>query len=116
MKKGEYQPDRGDLVWLNFTPNAGHEQGGRRPALVLSPKDYNIRSGLMIVVPITSKVKGYPFEVPLPKGTKLEGVALSDQIRSVDWVSRKAEFHSQADNDTMCEVLGRIEAILAIDC
>ena len=116
MSKGVYQPDRGDFVWLNFTPNAGHEQGGRRPALVLSPKDYNIRSGLMIVVPVTSRVKGYPFEVPIPKGAKLEGVALADQIRSVDWVSRKAEFHSQADTDTMCEVLGRIEAILAIDC
>lgn len=101
---------------MNFTPNAGHEQGGRRPALVLSPKDYNIRSGLMIVVPVTSKVKGYPFEVQLSPGMKLEGVALSDQIRSVDWVARKAEFHTEADNEFMCEVLGRIEAILSIDC
>lgn len=114
--KPVYQPDRGDVVWLDFTPNAGTEQGGRRPALVLSPKNFNIATGLMMAVPITSQVKGSPWEVPLPAGVKVKGAVLSDHIRSVDWIARNAEFHSQVTEEIMCEVLGRIEAILAIDC
>jgi len=82
-------PDRDDLVWLDFDPQAGHEQGRRRPALVLTPRDYNKRTGLMIVCPVTSKRKGYPFEVPIDSGD-LKGVALADQIKSMDWVARDA--------------------------
>lgn len=88
-------PDRGDLLWLEFTehvvPRAGgHEQAGRRPALVISPKAYNARTGLAIVCPVTSHVKGYPFEVPLPHGLPIQGAILSDQVRTVDWRARKA--------------------------
>ena len=111
-----YQPVRGHLVYLDFTPHAGTEQGGRRPALVLSPKEFNIATGLMLACPITSQVKGSPFEVALPRGTKISGVILSDHIRSVDWIARNADFHSEVTEDIICEVLGRLEAILAIDC
>jgi mRNA interferase MazF len=116
VRKGAYQPDRGDIVYMDFTPNAGTEQGGRRPALVLSPKEFNIATGLMLACPITNQLKGSFFEVQLPRGVKVTGAVLSDHIRSVDWIARNAEFHSQATEDLMCEVLGRIEAILAIDC
>lgn len=116
MKNKFYQPDKGDFVWLNFTPQAGTEQDGRRPALVLSGMDFNIATGLAFVCPITSQAKGGSFEVPVPKGTGLGGVVLSDHMRSVDWLERKAEFHSKSSQDLMIEVLGRIEAILAIDC
>lgn len=116
MKRGAYQPDRGHLVYLDFTPNAGTEQGGRRPALVLSPKDFNIRTGLMMACPITSQGKGSPFEVQLPRGVKLDGYVLSDHLRSVDWIARNADYHSEAPQDLMHEVLGRIEAILSIEC
>ena len=84
-----YVPDRGDLVWLEFTPHAGSEQRGRRPALVLSPKSYNGKVGLALFCPVTSKVKGYPFEVKLPDGYAVSGVVLSDQLKSLDWRSRK---------------------------
>src|SRR3990172_1318707 len=85
-----YVPDRGDAVWLQFDPRLGHEQAGRRPALVLSPRTYNSRVGLALFCPITSQVKGYPFEVPLPTGLRIRGCVLADQIKSLDWRSRKA--------------------------
>ncbi len=85
-----YVPDRGDLVWLEFDPQAGHEQSGRRPALVLSPALYNDRAGLALFCPITNQVKGYPFEVPLPPGLRITGAILADQVRSLDWLARKA--------------------------
>lgn len=110
-----YQPDRGDLAFLDFQPQAGREQSGRRPALILSPKDYNIKTGLAIACPITSKVKGYPFEVQLPRGTRLEGVVLSDHVKNVDWVARNAQFHGKADRSTIAEVLARIESLLQLD-
>jgi mRNA interferase MazF len=116
VKRSVYQPDRGDVVYLDFTPNAGTEQGGRRPALVLSPKDFNIATGLMLACPITSQVKGSPWDVPLPPGIKIKGIVLSDHIRSVDWIARNAEYHSGSNDALMAEVLGRIEAILSIDC
>jgi mRNA interferase MazF len=115
-RRPAYQPDRKHLVYLDFTPNAGTEQGGRRPALVLSPKEFNIATGLMFACPITNQVKGGSFEVQLPRGAKITGVVLSDHVRSVDWIARNAEFHSEATEEIMCEVLGRIEAILSIDC
>lgn len=86
-----YIPERGELVWLHFNPQSGHEQAGRRPALVISPKGYNRKVGLALVCPITSRVKGYPFEVELPEGLGVSGAILADQIKSLDWRARKAE-------------------------
>lgn len=111
-----YQPDRGDFIWLDFTPQAGTEQAGHRPALVLSPRDFNIATGLAAVCPVTNTATGSKFEVPLPRGSLLTGVILSYQFRTIDWIARNARFHSKANDDLMWEVLGRIEAILAIDC
>lgn len=112
---GPYQPDKGDFVWLDFTPNAGTEQGGRRPALVLSPKRFNIATGLMLACPVTSTVKNSPWEVPVPRGAGLKGVVLSSHVRSLDWIARNVEFHSRADGDAVADVLARIEAILGAD-
>ena len=92
MTLSVYIPNRGDIVWLNFNPQAGHEQAGKRPAIVISPKQYNARVGLALFQPITSKQKGYPFEVALPKNIPITGVILSDQIKSLDWKIRKVEF------------------------
>jgi mRNA interferase MazF len=107
-----YTPQRGDVVWLNFTPQAGHEQSGRRPGLVLSPMRYNSKVGLMLACPITSRAKGYPFEVKIPDGMKISGVVLSDQLRCLDWRERKAEFIVKVDSGTLDEVRGKIDAIL----
>ncbi len=87
---GEYVPRRGDAVWLSFDPQSGHEQKGRRPALVLSPESYNRKTGLAVLCPITSQVKGYPFEVTLPSGLPVKGVILADQVKNLDWRARKA--------------------------
>lgn len=111
-----YQPDRGHFVFLDFTPHAGTEQGGRRPALVLSPKKYNIATSLAVVCPVTNQVKGSPWEVPLPAGVGVTGAVLSNQFRTLDWLARNAEFRSEATEEIMAEVLGRIEAILSLDC
>ncbi len=107
-----YVPDAGDLVWLSFNPQAGHEQSGRCPALVLSPASYNQKSGLALVCPITSRVKGYPFEVSLPEGPKLSGVILADQLRSLDWRARRAERAGRVPREVMREVLARLAALL----
>ena len=109
-----YQPDRGDFVYLDFSPQAGTEQAGRRPALVLSPRDFNIATGLAVVYPLTNTITGSRFEVPVPRGTKLTGVVLSHQLRTVDWIARNARFHSKANDDLMRDVLDRVEAILII--
>ena len=101
-------------MYLDFTPNAGTEQGGRRPALVLSPKNFNIATGLMLTCPITNQLKGGSFEVQLPRGVRVTGAVLSDHIRSVDWIARNAEYYADATEDLMCEVLGRVEAILPL--
>jgi mRNA interferase MazF len=113
--KPGYRPERGDVVWLEFTPQAGTEQAGRRPALILSPAAFNVATGLAVVCPLSSTMTGGRFEVPLPKGSKLKGVVLSHQFRTVDWLARRAEPHSRASNDLVHEVLARIEAILSID-
>jgi len=105
-------PDRGDLVWLSFDPQAGREQAGRRPALVLSPADYNRKSCLALVCPVTSRVKGYPFEVPLPEGLPVAGVALADHLKSVDWQQRQAELIAKAPPETVAEVLDRLAPLL----
>ena len=110
-----YQPERGDFIWLDFSPQSGTEQAGHRPALVISPRDFNIATGLAVVCPITSTVTGSSFEVQIPRGAKLNGVVLSHQFRSLDWIARNAKFHSKANQDLMWEVMGRIEAILCIE-
>lgn len=115
VKDVAYQPERGDFIYLDFTPQAGTEQAGRRPALVLSPRDFNIATGLVVVCPLTNTATGSKFEVPVPRGTKLTGYVLSHQLRSLDWLARTAKFHSKANEDLMCEILGRIEAILSIE-
>ena len=107
-----YVPGRGDIVWLQFTPQAGHEQAGRRPALVLSPRAYNQRVGLALFCPVTSHVKGYPFEVPLPPGGQVEGCILADQIKSLDWRSRRATRISTVPDEIFNETLGRILSLL----
>jgi mRNA interferase MazF len=99
-------------VWLDFAPQAGHEQGGRRPGLVLSPQSYNAAAGLALICPITSKRKGYPFEVPLPEGGLISGVILADHVRSVDWIARRAERVGNIDPNTLDAVLARITALL----
>ena len=90
--KGAFVPARGDVIWLQFNPQAGHEQAGRRPAVVISPLSYNQRSGLCLVVPITSQQKDYPFEVPIPADLPVSGTVLSDQLKSVDFQAREARF------------------------
>jgi mRNA interferase MazF len=91
MATANYVPDRGDVVWLDFHLQAGHEQAGRRPGLVLSPSAYNGCALLAVVCPISTKAKGYPFEVRIPRGFPVKGVVLSDHVRSVDWIQRNAE-------------------------
>jgi len=110
-----YVPDRGDLVWLEFTPQAGSEQRGRRPALVLSPKTYNGMVGLAMFCPVTSKIKGYPFELQLPDGSAVSGVVLSDQLKSLDWRSRKVKFIKRASSDVMAMVTARVLPLLEPD-
>ena len=115
MKSGKraYTPQRGHVIWLTFDPQAGHEQAGVRPAVVLSPESYNQRSSLIVVVPITNTVKGYPFEVVLPEGLAVSGVVLSDQLKSVDWVARKARFICALPSDVTEQVLVRATLLLA---
>lgn len=110
-----YTPDRGDIVWLRFDPQAGHEQAGRRPALVISPKVYNRKAGLALFCPIASNVKGYPFEVVIPKGTKAQGAVLCDQIKSLDWRSRGAERFCPAPVEVVEEVAAKILALVEPD-
>ena len=90
--ENNYIPARGDIVWLDFDPRAGHEQAGKRPAIVISPKRYNAKVGLALFQPITTKSKGYPFEVLLPQNLPISGVILSDQIKSLDWQKRKIKY------------------------
>jgi mRNA interferase MazF len=106
-----YIPDKGDLVWLNFTPQSGHEQSGRRPAVVISPEEYNGKTGLGIFCPVSSKVKGYPFEVKI-KNDLISGAVLSDHIKKLDWESRKAEFISKVTETELEEILEKIKALI----
>jgi mRNA interferase MazF len=106
-------PEEGDIVWLNFTPQSGHEQAGRRPAVVLSPKAYNSRTGLLLCVPITNQVKGYPFEVVLQSGGAT-GAALADQIKSLDWQTRQAESKGKATPAEIAEIKAKIKSLLRL--
>ncbi|MEJ5188860.1 MAG: endoribonuclease MazF [Breznakiellaceae bacterium] len=107
----KYVPDQGDIVWLDFNPQQGHEQKGRRPALVLSFKEYNEKIGLAIFCPITSKIKGYPFEVEV-MGEKIKGCVLSDQIKSLDWTIRNIEYIEKIKNEKLEEVINTVLLII----
>ena len=112
MVNQAYVPRRGDVVWLNFTPQAGHEQAGRRPAVVISPATYNGKSGLALFCPITNQNKGYPFEVPLPDDLPATGVALVDQIKSLDWRVRRVEFLCTLPNTTLDEIFRKLKTLV----
>jgi mRNA interferase MazF len=112
-RKGAYIPERGDAVWITLDPQAGHEQAGRRPALVLSPSAYNGRVGLALFCPITSQVKGYPFEIPLPAGSPVSGVVGADQVKSLDWRARKAARIGTVSEEVVAQVLQRLQTLLA---
>ena len=107
-----YVPGRGDIVWLELDPQAGHEQAGRRPALVVSPRSYNKTVGLALFCPITSRVKGYPFEVLLPPDSRVQGAVLSDQVKSLDWRVRKARRIESVPENVMLDVSARIVALV----
>jgi len=110
-----YIPERGDIMWLEFNPQAGYEQAGHRPALVVSPKAYNEKVGLALFCPITSNVKGYPFEVSLPEKHKVSGAILSDQIKSLDWKVRKAKRMACAPNNVLEDVLAKILTLIGFE-
>jgi mRNA interferase MazF len=112
VKAKRYVPERGDLVWINFSPQQGHEQAGRRPAVVISPKRYNERLKLALFCPVTSKVKGYPFEVPFPDELKVQGVVLCDQIKSLDWQARKIKFIEALPANTLEDILSKAITLL----
>ena len=105
-------PDRGDVIWINLDPQAGHEQAGRRPALVISPSSYNSKVGLALMCPITSQIKGYPFEVVIPEGQKIQGAILSDQAKSLDWKARKATLICQLPVLLVEEVLKKLNTLV----
>ena len=107
-----YVPERGDVVWLTFDPQAGHEQAGRRPAVVISPGGYNRKVGLAIFCPVSSQTKGYPFEVQLPPGLEVEGVVLSDQVKSLDWRARTASFACKLPPHTLSEVMNKLATLV----
>ena len=109
-----YVPDIGDIVWITFNPQAGHEQAGHRPALILSPKAYNGKVGLAILCPITSKVKGYPFEVLIPEGLEIKGAILSDQIKSLDWKAREATFKCKLPTEQFNEVIKKLSTLIQV--
>jgi mRNA interferase MazF len=112
-RKGAYVPERGDAVWITLDPQAGQEQAGRRPALVLSPAAYNGRVGLALLCPITSQVKGYPFEVAIPAGLPIRGVVGADQVKSLDWRARKAARIGAVSEEIVAQVIQRLQALLA---
>jgi mRNA interferase MazF len=112
MVTNDYVPDRGDLVWLQFNPQVGHEQAGKRPALVVSPATYNGKVGLSLLCPVTSKQKGYPFEVVIPQDLPIEGVILADQVKNLDWQSRQAAFICKVPPETLSEVITKLDLLI----
>lgn len=108
-----YAPKRGDIVRINLHPQTGHEQAGRRPALVVSPVGYNRKVGLALLCPITHKAKGYPFEVKIPEGKPVRGVILADQVKSLDWRARRAELFCELDPSTTAEAIQRVKLLLS---
>ncbi|HEV1995388.1 MAG TPA: endoribonuclease MazF [Candidatus Acidoferrum sp.] len=114
MVAREYVPDAGDLIWLDFTPQTGREQAGRRPAVVLSPRNYNEKTSLAVVCPVTSQVKGYPFEVSLPPGLRIRGAILSDHLKNLDWRQRQAQKAGRIPASVLAQVRDRVAALLQI--
>jgi mRNA interferase MazF len=112
VRASAYVPDRGDIVWIDFSPHAGHEQAGTRPGLVISSAGYNGRAGLALVCPITNQAKGYWFEVALPKAIQVTGVVLADQMRNVDWRVRRARKIARAPLAVVSDVLERLDTLL----
>ena len=112
MNGKEYIPEKGDIVWISFNPQAGHEQSGRRPAVILSPAVYNGKVGLALICPVTSKIKGYPFEVSIPDDLPIQGVILSDQVKSLDWRIRKAEYAAALPAEVLNELLSKLYTLL----
>ena len=112
VRTKRYVPQRGEAIWISLNPQAGHEQAGRRPGVVLSPASYNGKVGLALCCPITSQVKGYPFEVLLPEGLEVSGVVLSDQMKTLDWRARRAEFICELPDPTVMEVLAKSRTLL----
>jgi len=110
----KYIPDRGDIIWISLNPQAGHEQAGRRPVLVLSPSSYNRKVGLAIMCPITNQVKGYPFEVVIPDGLEVTGAVLSDQVKCLDWKARRAELMCTLSSDVIKQVLKKLNTLIQI--
>lgn len=114
MVSSRYVPDSGDLIWLDFDPQAGHEQAGHRPAIVLSPAAYNEKSGLAVVCPIISHVKGYSFEVLLPQGLAITGVILSDHLKSLDWKQRRARKAGRVSKSVLHEIRNKLAPLLGL--
>ncbi len=113
VRRSTYVPQRGDVIWITLNPQAGHEQAGRRPAVVVSPAAYNGKVGLAMLCPVTSQVKGYPFEVLIPEGLAINGAILADQVKSLDWRAREAEFACSLPAETVRDVLQRIVVLLS---
>ncbi|MDP2630990.1 MAG: endoribonuclease MazF [Candidatus Uhrbacteria bacterium] len=111
MVKKTYIPHRGDIVWINLNPTKGHEQGGSRPALVISSQSYNERAGMMLACPITSQVKGYPFEVAI-NTQNIEGVVLVDHIRSIDWTCRQVSLVERCDEEAAEDVRHKLNVLI----
>ena len=114
VKSKQYIPDCGDIVWLTFNPQSGHEQSGRRPALVISPLVYNGKTNLAIFCPITSQVKDYPFEVKLSEDLEISGVILSDQIKNLDWKAIETKYICKLPKSQLTETLNKIDTLLTI--
>lgn len=111
VKRRGYIPERGDIIWFDFSPTKGHEQSGRRPALVLTPQNYNQLLGLALVCPITSKQKGYSFEIQLTRSS-IKGVILSDQLRNIDWRARKVVFAERTEESVVLQALENLRVLL----
>jgi len=112
VKKEPYIPEKGDVIWLYFNPQTGHEQAGKRPALVITPKQYNKATGLGLFCPITSKIKQYPFEVIIPEEFGISGVVLSDHVKNLDWKARKAEFIFRLPENLIKEVISKLRVLI----
>jgi len=113
VRRAEYIPRRGDIVWITLNPQTGHEQSGRRPAVVLSPEIYNAKVGLALFCPLTSQIKGYPWEVAVPEGLPVSGVVLSDQVRSMDWRVRHVEKIAALPPAAVAEILGKLGTLIS---
>ena len=107
-----YVPENGDVVWIDFDPQIGHEQAGRRPAVIVSLGSYNGPTGLALLCPVTNKSKGFPYEVPLPAGAPVTGVVLADHFKSFDWQARRASFIGTVNQDVLDQILDRLASIL----